>query len=190
MAMPKQQFGTLEVARMLGVSAMTVVRWIDKGLIPAFKTPGSHRRILRDDLKHFIRRMEFPMPEEFTADLWKVLAVDDEADVLDVLVRAFSGNDSPYEVFRAADGVTALIEVGRVKPDVLLLDIVLPGLDGIEVCRRIKSNPFLTTNIVAVSGKATAEMKEEMLAAGADLFLEKPISIHVLRKQVAELLGR
>jgi excisionase family DNA binding protein len=189
MGIPKQQFGTLEVARMLGVSAMTVVRWIDKGLIPAFKTPGSHRRILRDDLKHFIRRMEFPMPDEFQADLWKVLAVDDEQDVLDVLIRAFSGNDGRYDVYPAEDGVTALIEVGRIKPDVLLLDIVLPGLDGIEVCRRIKSNPFLTTTIVAISGKATAEMKEEMLGAGADLFLEKPISIHLLRKQVAALLN-
>jgi excisionase family DNA binding protein len=188
MGIPKQQFGTLEVARMLGVSAMTVVRWIDKGLIPAFKTPGSHRRILRDDLRHFIRRMEFPMPAEFLNDRWKVLAVDDEEDVLDVLVRAFSGKDGNYDVYPATDGVTALIEVGRVKPDVLLLDIVLPGLNGIEVCRRIKSNPFLTTIIVAISGKATVEMKEEMLQAGADLFFEKPISIHVLRKEVAALL--
>lgn len=85
--------------------------------------------------------------------------------------------------------MTALIEVGRIKPDLLLLDIVLPGLDGIEVCRRIKGNPFLSTMIVAISGKATAEMKAEMLGAGADLFLEKPISIHVLRKRVGELLG-
>lgn len=91
MGAPKQQFGTLEVARMLGVSAMTVVRWIDKGVIPAFKTPGSHRRILRGDLKHFIRKMDFPTPPEFQGDQWKVLAVDDEEDVLDVLVRAFSG---------------------------------------------------------------------------------------------------
>ena len=91
MGAPKQQFGTLEVARMLGVSAMTVVRWIDKGVIPAFKTPGSHRRILRGDLKHFIRKMDFPTPPEFQGDQWKVLAVDADEDVLDVLVRAFSG---------------------------------------------------------------------------------------------------
>jgi excisionase family DNA binding protein len=184
----KQQFGTLEVARMLGVSAMTVVRWIDKGLIPAFKTPGSHRRILRDDLRHFIRRMDFPMPNEFAEDKWRVLAVDDEEDVLDVLTRSLEGKDSPYEVHCARDGVTALIEVGRLKPDVLLLDIVLPGIDGIEVCKRIKANPFLTTFIVAISGKATQSMREEVLAAGADAFLEKPVSIHVLRREVAGLL--
>jgi len=184
----KTQFGTLEVARMLGVSAMTVVRWIDKGLIPAFKTPGNHRRILRDDLKHFIRRMDFPMPQELAADGWRILAVDDEEDVLDVLTRAFDSADSNYTVFQAKDGITALIEVGRLKPDVLLLDIVLPGLDGIEVCRRIKANPYLTTNIVAISGKATAEMRQTILSAGADLFLEKPISIHLLRREVAALL--
>jgi excisionase family DNA binding protein len=185
----KRQFGTLDVARMLGVSAMTVVRWIDKGIIPAFKTPGNHRRILREDLKHFIRKMDFPVPPELAGDRWRLLAVDDEADVLDVLVRAFDGPASPYEVFRAEDGVTALIDVGRLKPDVLLLDMVLPGLDGLEVCRRIKANPNLSTRIVAISGKATEEMKQAILAAGADLFFKKPVSIHALRSEVAKLLG-
>ncbi len=116
------------------------------------------------------------------------LAVDDEEDVLDVLTRSLEGKDSPYEVHCARDGVTALIEVGRLKPDVLLLDIMLPGMDGIEVCKRIKANPFLTTFIVAISGKATQSMREEVLAAGADAFLEKPVSIHVLRREVAGLL--
>jgi excisionase family DNA binding protein len=185
----KPQFGTLEVARMLGISAMTVVRWIDKGLIPAFKTPGNHRRILREDLRHFIRRMGLPMPQVLKQDKWRVLAVDDEPEVLDVLVRAFQMDESgQYEVHSALDGVTALIDVGRLKPDVLLLDIVLPGLDGVEVCRRIKANPQLTTFVVAISGKATDEMREEVLAAGAHLFLEKPVSIHHLRGEVARLL--
>jgi excisionase family DNA binding protein len=125
------QFGTLDVARLLGVSAMTVVRWIDKGVIRAFRTPGNHRRILRDDLRHFIRKMGFPMPRELAGDKWKVLAVDDEPDVLDVLVRAFEGH-ADIEMYSACDGVTALIEVGRVRPDLLLLDIVLPGMNGIE----------------------------------------------------------
>lgn len=189
MAEKKQQFGTLEVARMLGVSAMTVVRWIDKGLIPAFRTPGNHRRILRDDLKHFIRKMGFPVPSLLMGDRWKVLVVDDEEDVVEVLARAFESKNGKYEVFKAQDGVTAMIEVGRVKPDVLLLDMVLPGIDGIEVCRRIKANKYLTTNIVAISGKATREMRDTILEAGADLFLEKPVSIHHLRSEVGQLLG-
>lgn len=184
----ESQFGTLDVARMLGVSAMTVVRWIDKGVIRAFRTPGNHRRILRDDLRHFVRRMGFPMPAELSQDRWKVLAVDDEPEVLSVLVRAFE-SQKRYEVYSATDGVTALIEVGRVKPDLLLLDIVLPGMDGIEVCRRIKANSHLETNIVAISGKGTAEMTEQVLEAGADVFLEKPVSIHELRQCVGRLLG-
>ncbi len=182
------QYGTLDVAKMLGVSAMTVVRWIDRGLIPAYRTPGNHRRIQRDDLKHFIRKMNFPMPAEFLADRWKVLAVDDEPEVLEVMTRAFRGKEDRFEVFEASDGVTALIEVGRVKPDVLLLDLVLPGLDGIEVCRRIKQNKHLMTHIVAVSGKATEEMRQDILDAGADRFLAKPVSIHQIRKEVGELL--
>jgi len=188
MSSGKPQFGTLEVARMLGVSAMTVVRWIDKGLIPAFKTPGNHRRILREDLRHFVRRMGIPLPDELKQDRWRVLAVDDEPEVLDVMARAFEADGAQYEVYRALDGVTALIDVGRIKPDVLLLDIVLPGLDGVEVCRRIKANPHLTTVIVAVSGKATDEMRDAVLAAGANLFIEKPVSIHRLRREVSQLM--
>lgn len=188
MEVKKAQFGTLEVARMLGVSAMTVVRWIDKGLIRAFKTPGNHRRISREDLKHFIRKMGFPMPEVLAADRWRILAVDDEPDVLEVLTRAIEGKSEDYDVYQAQDGVTALIEVGRVRPDLLLLDVVLPGLDGIEVCRRIKANPHLETNIIAISGKATEEMRETIMEAGADMFVDKPVSIHLLRKAVRGLL--
>jgi len=182
-----KQYGTLDVARMLGVSAMTVVRWIDSGLIRAFKTPGNHRRIVREDLKHFLRKMGFPMPPEFKDDKCVILAVDDEEDVLDVMTRAFLSDPDRYDVHQARDGITALIEVGRVRPDVLLLDIVLPGMNGIEVCRKIHGNPHLSTSIVAISGKATPDMKEAMLKAGADLFLEKPVSIHTLRKAVAGL---
>lgn len=184
----KTQFGTLDVARMLGVSAMTVVRWIDKGLIRAFKTPGNHRRILREDLKHFIRKMGFPIPDDLADDRWRILAVDDEPEVLEVLTRIFDGKSDSYEVYQAQDGVTALIEVGRVKPDLLLLDVVLPGLDGIEVCRRIKANPYLETNIIAISGKATDDMRSAILEAGADMFVDKPVSIHSLREAVQGLL--
>lgn len=184
----KGQFGTLDVARMLGVSAMTVVRWIDKGMMPAFRTPGNHRRIRREDLRHFIRKMGFPMPDEFVEDRWRILAVDDEPEVLDVIARCFEGYEGHYVWHSASDGVTALIEVGRVKPDLLVLDLVLPGLDGIEVCKRTKGNPHLTTRIIAISGKATSAMRDEILSAGADMFLEKPVSIHRLRAEVARLL--
>lgn len=150
------QFGTLDVARLLGVSAMTVVRWIDKGVIRAFRTPGNHRRILRDDLRHFIRKMGFPMPRELAGDKWKVLAVDDEPDVLDVLVRAFEGH-ADIEMYSACDGVTALIEVGRVRPDLLLLDIVLPGMNGSRSV--VESRPILTWRRKSWLSRARARLK-------------------------------
>jgi excisionase family DNA binding protein len=184
-----EKFGTLAVARMLGVSAMTVVRWIDNGLIPAYRTPGKHRRILRADLRHFVRRMGFPVPSELGVDRVSILAVDDEAEVLDVLRRAFSGDSQDeFEVYCASDGVSALIEVGRIKPDVILLDIVLPGMNGLEVCCRIKENTYLSSRIIAISGKATMDMQQRILEAGADRFLAKPVSIHELRRVVRELL--
>ncbi len=184
----ENQFGTLEVARFLGVSAMTVVRWIDKGLIPAHRTPGNHRRIRREDLVHFIRRMGFPFPPELALEKKRVLVVDDEPEIIHVIHRGLDTLSDQIELYTARDGVTAMIEVGRIKPDMLLLDLVLPGLNGVEVCRRIKSNPHLSTRIVAISGKASDAMKDEVLQAGADLFLAKPVSIHRIRMEVADLI--
>ncbi len=183
----RSQYGTLDVAKLLGVSAMTVVRWIDKGLMPAYRTPGNHRRIRHDDLKHFIRKMGFPLPPQFKGEPKRILVVDDEPDVISVMLRCFEGMDG-VSVSTAVDGVTALMEIGRVRPDILFLDLVLPELNGIEVCRRIRESIFLTTRVVAVSGKATAEMRDEVLAAGAELFLEKPVSIHTIRAEVARMI--
>ena len=101
-------------------------------------------------------------------------------------MRTFFERTGAYEIATASDGITALIEVGRVKPDLLILDIMIPGVDGIEVCRRIKANHSNSTAIIAISGQAAAE--KEILEAGADVFMPKPIDLDKLLEEARRLL--
>jgi CheY-like chemotaxis protein len=125
------------------------------------------------------------MPASLAPDKFKVLIVDDQQEILD-LVRAFLQRHGDYEISTAVDGITALIAVGATKPDLLILDIMIPGMDGLEVCRRIKNDSTNKTAIIAVSGSAKYE--REALQAGADAFIIKPIDLDALEAKTKRLL--
>ncbi len=122
-------------------------------MLPSYRTPGGHRRIRRDDLLAFLRKHQIPTPESLIEGTFSVLVVDDESEIVD-MVKSFLLRQGGYEVATASDGISALLEVGRVKPDLLILDIMIPGVDGMEVCRRIKADTTNKTIIIAVSGSA------------------------------------
>ena len=126
-----------------------------------------------------------PTPESLVGGKFNVLIVDDEEEIIDIL-KTFLRRQGGYEINSATDGITALIEVGRAKPDLLILDIMIPGVDGIEVCRRIKADPTNRTAIIAISGQA--EMEEKILQAGADAFMAKPIDLDKLHVEAKHLL--
>jgi CheY-like chemotaxis protein len=133
----------------------------------------------------FLRKHQIPMPASLVAEKFMVLVVDDEQEILD-LVRTFLQRQGGYEIASAEDGIKALMEVGRIKPDLLILDIMIPGVDGIEVCRRIKAEPTNKTAIIAVSG--TADYEKKALQAGADAFMLKPIDLDKLHREAQRLL--
>src|SRR5437868_5606763 len=126
----KTIYTTHEVSRFLQVNPRSVINWIDQSLLSSYRTPGGHRRIRRDDLLAFLRKHQIPTPESLVDEKFTVLVVDDEDEIVQI-VKTFLQRQG-YEIATAADGITALIEVGRVKPDLLILDIMMPGVDGIE----------------------------------------------------------
>jgi len=181
----KSIYTTHEVSRFLHVNPRSVINWIEQNLLPSYRTPGGHRRIRHDDLLAFLRRHQIPTPALLVHEKFRVLIVDDDQHIIDML-KTFLQNQGGYDISSASDGITALIEVGRLKPDLLILDIMIPGVDGIDVCRRIKADSTNRTAIIAVSGIADNEQKS--LQAGADAFMPKPIDLDRLHIEAKRFL--
>lgn len=181
----KSIYTTHEVSRLLQVNPRSVINWIEQSLLPSYRTPGGHRRIRREDLLAFLRKHQIPTPATLVDGKFSILIVEDEEAIVDIL-KTFFQRQGGYEIGSASDGITALIEVGRAKPDLLILDIMIPGVDGIEVCRRIKADSANKTVIIAISGQAAAEQR--ILQAGADVFMAKPLDLDKLHDEAKRLL--
>ncbi len=118
----------------------------------------------------------------------RVLVVEDDPDILAILTSLLTGQSQKLAVETAVDGYDALIKVGTFKPTFLILDVVMPRLDGLEVCRRLKARPETRDiRILAVTGHAA--MAESVLAAGADACVTKPFDFDLMSKKLERFLG-
>lgn len=159
-----------EAAKRLRVSPITLRKWADSGLIVATVTAGGHRRYPAAEVERMLRNGT--RKERAT----KVMIVDDDALMIE-LVRDFlleSGRSLDIEV--ANDGFDAGRKLVAFEPDVMLLDLMMPGLDGFEVCRRVKAMPATkSTRVLAMTGYPTADNIARILAEGAEICLTKPM---------------
>jgi excisionase family DNA binding protein len=175
----KSVFTTFEAAKLCHVSPLSIINWVNAGRLPAFRTPGGHRRIRRDDLARFMRDNGIPLPDELRdgSGRPRVLVVDDEASIRDVIAETLANrSNNPYEVMSAADGFEAGRLVATFRPDVVLLDLRMPGLDGFQVCRTIKGDSETASIIViAMTGYHTPETEARILDCGAVKCLAKPV---------------
>jgi two-component system OmpR family response regulator len=168
-----------------------VQNWVKGKKLRAFQTPGGHRRIRREDLVSFLKEFGMPIPPDLTQGSPMVLIVDDEVDILDMLEVLMKSGDDDIKVAKAQSGIEALVMIGESKPDLLILDIMMPGMNGYDVCQKLKSNPSTqNVKIVAISGDHSAAVKERILSSGADLFFTKPLEIVGFREQCLQLLQR
>jgi len=188
----KSVFTTFEAAKLCHVSPLSIINWVNAGRLPAFRTPGGHRRIRRDDLARFMRDNGIPLPDDLRdgSGRPRVLVVDDEASIRDVLADTLASRpNNPYEVTSAADGFEAGRLVATFRPDVVLLDLRMPGLDGFQVCRTIKGDSDTASIIVvAMTGYHTPETEARILDCGAVRCLAKPIEPSVVAASVDAVL--
>jgi excisionase family DNA binding protein len=182
-------FTTFEISQICGVNPTTVQNWIKGKKLKAFQTPGGHRRVRREDLIAFMKEFGMPFPEGISETPPLVMIVDDESDILDMLEDLFKTGEENLNIAKAQSGIVALLMIGEYKPDLLVLDIMMPGMNGYEVCQRIKSTPGTqNTKIVAISGDHSPSVRERILSAGADLFFTKPLDVVDFREQCITLL--
>jgi excisionase family DNA binding protein len=180
---------TGRVAAACQVTIPTVKRWIREGHLAAFQTAGGHYRITEEELERFRTAQKMPVIPAGPEEPPRILVVDDDPLLLSMLNDFFT-SEGRYKVEVAQDGYEGLIKVGSFHPDVLILDIRMPGLDGFQVCRRVKADPGSRgTRILVLTGHAHGDTAVRILQAGADVFLQKPVQLAKLRAEVHRLIG-
>jgi excisionase family DNA binding protein len=185
----KRIFTTGEAALICKVSQQTIIRCFDSGRLTGFRVPGSKfRRIPREELIRFMRANNIPL-DTIEGQTRRVLVVDDDTAILDLFDDVLT-RDGRFEVKSATTGYDAGMLTESFKPHLIILDYMLPDVNGNIVCQRIRTNPnFKETKIIFVSGVVNQDEVKGLLAAGADDFVKKPFNIPVLIKRMAELLG-
>ena len=131
---------TGEVSRHCKVSYITVSRWIKAGKLNAYRTQGGHYRIQRRDLIAFLRKNNFPIPRKLLFDKKRILIVDDEPEMVQIIRDTLMSGVEELRIANAYDGYGACLKINTFRPDLVILDIKMPDIDGFEVCRRIKIN--------------------------------------------------
>ncbi len=174
---------------MLGVAVASVSNWIDQGKLKAGRTPGGHRRVEAEDLVEFLRRQGLRIPDELLPSPPKVLIVDDEPGVTTLLSDEIASAFPDFEVSTAHDGFSAGEAVGATHPDVVILDMRMPGMDGLEVCRRVKERKDTRdTVIIGITADPSDELQEAILSRGARCLMHKPLNIDALLDEIADAL--
>lgn len=174
-----------EVASLLMVSPITVRQWAAKGLLKAELTLGGHRRFMRHEIERFARDNGLNLQRKAANDGLRLLIVDDDAQLVKLVSEMLEDRED-LTIETAVDGFDAGIKVQQFEPDVMLIDLMMPGLDGFEVCRRLKADPLTRgIRVIAMTGFPSPENTGRALEAGAERCLAKPFDL----RAIDELFG-
>jgi excisionase family DNA binding protein len=176
------------VARACGVTPDGVLHWIHAGKLPAFRTPGGHFRVRREDLTEFLRASgcHHPLPQHTGGA--RVLVVDDEAPFRELLRELL--DHAGYEVMVAGGAGEAMERIADHRPDLVITDIAMPGENGAELTRTLRQEPALAqVPVIAVTGAFNERSLTDIYQAGADVLLSKPVRLEHLLAEVHRLLS-
>jgi excisionase family DNA binding protein len=184
----KTVFTTGEAAKICNVSQQTIIRCFDSGQLKGFRVPGSRfRRIPRDVLYKFMKDNGIPT-DALESGKRKALIVDDDAELVELIRDALEA-DGRWEIRVANNGFDAGMMVKEYHPDIIVLDVMLPDINGKEVCQRVRSDSSLDdVKIICISGMVEQDKIAELKAAGADDFKQKPFEIEDLVERMCKLL--
>ena len=184
----KTVFTTGEAAKICKVSQQTIIRCFDSGQLKGFRVPGSRfRRIPRDQLFNFMRDNGIPT-DSLESGKRKVLVVDDDRDLVELIVDVLE-RDGRFETRTANNGFDAGMMVKEYRPDLIVLDVMLPDINGKEVCQRVRNDSSLDeVRIICISGMVEEDKISELKAAGANDFLQKPFDTERLIERLCALL--
>jgi len=172
----KRYWGTQRVARVLQVTPATVASWIDQGHLKGHRTPTGRRRVASADLAEFLRAHGMAVPSELLAGRERpvVVVVEDDPGYLKALVRSLQREAPEVDVVEATTGMDGLLEIGRVGPDLVVLDFALPDLNAVQVVERlVDTSKRLTAPVMIVTGGMPAKAENELRVLGVRAIVNK-----------------
>ena len=172
----KRYWGTQRVARVLQVTPATVASWIDQGHLKGHRTPTGRRRVASADLADFLRAHGMSVPNELASAPERpvVVVVEDDPGYLKALVRMIAREAPDVEVVETMTGVDGLIEIGRLGPDLVVLDYALPDLNAVQVVERLlDQSKRLTAPVMIVTGGMPAAAENDLRRLGVRAIVNK-----------------
>ncbi|MEK7382322.1 MAG: response regulator [Elusimicrobiota bacterium] len=186
----ERTFTTFEVARLCGVFHTTVINWVNKSKLKARVTPGGHRRIPLSELVPFMKKYDMPVPADIEDVHRQVLVLDDEPMMTRLIEKGFTRHRDRFSIQVSNNPVDALVLVGKKLPDMLIMDLMMPVMDGFQVCQILKSSPATKDmKIIAISGRKLTAAQQDFLSTNVDEFIQKPFEMSDLVATVDRLLA-
>ncbi|HOK80686.1 MAG TPA: response regulator [bacterium] len=179
-------YTTGQIARILNCSRVTVFHWIHSGKISAIKTVGGHYRIPKDKIEKILKSASTAIKGKKRKT--KILVVDDDHHIVKTLVLFLQKISPLYDVYGTTDSFDAGRLMVTFKPDIAIIDIVMPGMDGFEIVEKIKSDPLTKhTKIIAITGYGTKENIEKIKQKGASICVMKPFDYYEIANIIKKL---
>lgn len=184
----KTVFTTGEAAKICKVSQQTIIRCFDNGTLKGFRVPGSRfRRIPRDQLYSFMKDNGIPT-DALESGKKKLLIVDDDEDLVELISEGFQ-RDGRFDIRTVNNGFAAGMSVKEFRPELVILDVMLPDINGKEVCQRVRSDSSLdSVKILCISGMIESDKVQGLRDAGANDFMQKPFAVEDLIDRSCDLL--
>lgn len=192
-------YSALEVANICGVVNQTAINWIKSGHLKAFTTPGGQFRVYPDDLVVFMKQRKMRIPDDVLVVCTqnaegtrkvKVLFVDDDDSFNNVSISLMKKTLPQVEFYQAFDGFEAGTMLVRKQPDCLILDLNLPGINGMKICQTVKtSEAFGKPEIIVVTSLEDQDVEENCRKLGVKYYFKKPVFIPELATAVKDLMG-
>lgn len=183
----QKAYTTFDAAKICHVTHHSIKNWIKQGLIKASRTPGGHYRILEEDLDAFREKYDM-FPREKSSHKKRVMIVDDDPDALALMEKILT--DEGFELIKVSNATEVGLKAAQLSPDLILLDFLMPEIDGFEVCKALRGDELTrNTPIMAVTCLTKEQDIERIFACGADDYLAKPFKADDLLQKVRDLVG-
>lgn len=186
----KVVYSPYDISKLCRVDPPTITQWFNEGKLRYFLVPGGHPRLLHSDLEKFLAEQHLPEPDwDKTDEKFRVLVIEDDPDMLEIIGDLLREEPS-LDIRKEDNGFNAGLMIANWHPDLILLDFVMPGLSGFDVCRKIREHADTKDiSVLALTSLSTFENKKAVMNSGVSDFLGKPFHSEVLFQKVRLLLG-